>query len=1192
MSESTHQSPEAQAKLEAVLAEYLRSVENGRPLDRQSLLAAHPDLADDLESFFQNRDAMQRLAEPLKAAADGPTLVAAVAGAGRDGKIVRYFGDYELVEEIARGGMGIVYRARQINLNRVVALKMILSGQLAHEADVKRFYAEAEAAARLDHPGIVPIFEIGEHEGQHYFSMAFIEGQSLAGKVAGGPIPPREAAELVSRVAEAVQYAHDKGIIHRDLKPANVLLDRTGQPRVTDFGLAKQLAGDSGLTGSGQVLGTPGYMPPEQAAGRVSQIGPQSDVYSLGAILYCLLTGRPPFQAASPMDTLMQVLEQEPVPVRQLNARVARDLETICLKCLEKDPRRRYVSAQELSEDLQRFLAGRPIRARPNTIFERAAKWVKRRPAAAGLLASAIVVPLILLLGSLWFTIRLREERNYAQGQETLAKARLWSSLYEQARAERLVGNRSRALEILAEAARAKRTPELRREAIEAVISPGLALRHEIPFGSAQVVKFSPDGSYVAVHGKWGYGPGWQSGDPPDADVSRLMVWALPSGKLMVQKRLPLTSGENFWLGSNSFIPSTVAAYEAFALSPRSGWGAIKLMPEQKIQFWDLAADQLATTIDAPAFTPILFNRDGALVALLSKENPTQTQIWNVDEGQPAGKPVIGQPVAFVGDEELIVADGARLRRVNFHSGDVLSATPEDALWLLAVSHDGRMAAVSKEENIPGNPVVIWDLIAGRELATLPNVGHRTYRQSYELQFSPDGRLLAFHQTPEPNSVKIWGCSSNTMKASFPGVVCGEGTWNQYQTAAFSPNGSMLATYVRTKSADLQIWDTESQRPCGALRSDHSPLWSPDGRWLATIGPGKVKLAVNNALYDFVQAGGASALSTLSPATEHAAGELVLFDRAGTVATVDFPVDSMKPKPFAVAGLARGQSDRVLSPPDASPLNRPQNAEELAGFTSSRKLVSWDPVGNRLAILARAWWQSAGNEPQRGGTYSSDYDGCLAVWNLNSDRRTPVWTDFPRKLITCLATSPDGKYLAAGDQRGVQFYDLADGKKLQFFECARKWTSYEKLEEGWTQRSGSGGGLPWEYVKSFPVHDLRFSPDGTRLYAAADEGRIFSFEAATGRELAVWEGHEGAVLALALHPDGKLIASGGTDRTIRIWDADSGQELAAGEAHRAEVSALAFDAEGAWLASGSSDGSVKLWNLPWVRQELARLGLE
>jgi WD40 repeat protein len=248
-------------------------------------------------------------------------------------------------------------------------------------------------------------------------------------------------------------------------------------------------------------------------------------------------------------------------------------------------------------------------------------------------------------------------------------------------------------------------------------------------------------------------------------------------------------------------------------------------------------------------------------------------------------------------------------------------------------------------------------------------------------------------------------------------------------------------------------------------------------------------------------------------------------------------------------------------------------------------------VHKRLAILAQAWWRKPGNA-ERAGTFSADYDGCLAVWDLNSDRRSPAWADFPRKLITCLATSPDGKYLAAGDQQGVQFYDLADGRKLNFCECARKWTSYEKLEEGWTQRGGSGGGVPYEYVKSFTVHDLRFSPDGGRLYAAVDEGRIYSFDVSTGRELGVWEGHEGAVVALALRPDGNLLASGGADRTVRLWDTVSGQELAAWEAHRAEVSALSFDAAGDWLASGSTDGAVRLWNLPWVHQELVRLGLE
>ena len=259
--------------------------------------------------------------------------------------------------------MGVVYQARQVSLNRPVALKMILAGQLAGDDEVKRFYLEAEAAANLDHPGIVPIYEIGEHEGQHFFSMGFVEGTSLAAKVAGGPLPPNEAASLIVKVAEAVQFAHEKGVIHRDLKPANVLLDSQGQPKVTDFGLAKKLQADSGLTHTGQVMGTPSYMPPEQAEGK--NVGPAADVYALGAILYCLLTGRPPFQAATPMDTLLQVIGQDPVPVRQLNATVPKDLETICLKCLEKDPRRRYGSARALAEELNRFLSGEPIVARP-----------------------------------------------------------------------------------------------------------------------------------------------------------------------------------------------------------------------------------------------------------------------------------------------------------------------------------------------------------------------------------------------------------------------------------------------------------------------------------------------------------------------------------------------------------------------------------------------------------------------------------------------------------------------------------------------------------------------------------------------------------------------------------------------------------------------------------------------------------
>ncbi len=314
---------------------------------------------------------------------------------------VRYFGDYELIREIARGGMGVVFQARQVSLNRTVALKMILAGQLADETDVKRFYTEAEAAANLDHPGIVPIFEVGQHEGQHYFSMGFVEGQSLSQRLAGGPLPPREAAELMRRVSEAIEYAHQRGVIHRDLKPANILLDQNGNPRVTDFGLAKKIQGDSGLTGSGQIMGTPSYMPPEQAGGPRGEVGPAADVYALGATLYALVTGRPPFQAATAMDTVLQVITDEPVSPRRLNPALDRDIETICLKCLEKEPSKRYTSAQALADELARFLAGEPILARPIGPPARLWRWCRRRPVVAGLgTAVAALVLFVAIAGS------------------------------------------------------------------------------------------------------------------------------------------------------------------------------------------------------------------------------------------------------------------------------------------------------------------------------------------------------------------------------------------------------------------------------------------------------------------------------------------------------------------------------------------------------------------------------------------------------------------------------------------------------------------------------------------------------------------------------------------------------------------------------------------------------------------------
>jgi serine/threonine protein kinase len=309
---------------------------------------------------------------------------------------VRYFGDYELLEEIARGGMGIVYRARQVSLDRVVAVKMLLSGPLSSPELVKRFRAEASAAASLLHPNIVAIHEVGVHQGLQYFAMDFVEGQSLAKLLGNGPLPAKRAAAYLKTIAEAIHYAHERGLLHRDLKPSNVLIDSSDQPRVTDFGLARRLEGDSELTLSGQVLGSPNYMPPEQAEAKRGQLSRRSDVYALGAMLYHVLTGRPPFVGETISDTLGQVINSEPVSPRLLNPSVPRDLETLCLKCLEKEPAKRYPTAQALVDELSRFLRNEPIEARPISPLEKMWRGCRRKPALTGLSAATVLLLLTL----------------------------------------------------------------------------------------------------------------------------------------------------------------------------------------------------------------------------------------------------------------------------------------------------------------------------------------------------------------------------------------------------------------------------------------------------------------------------------------------------------------------------------------------------------------------------------------------------------------------------------------------------------------------------------------------------------------------------------------------------------------------------------------------------------------------------
>jgi hypothetical protein len=397
--------------LDAVIAAYVQQVEAGAVPDREALLARHPDLAERLRAYFADCDRLDRQAGDLRLAQDSNrTADGEEQPGGRPH--VRYFGDYELLEVVARGGMGVVYKARQVSLNRLVALKMILQAALAAPRDLARFRAEAEAAAILDHPNIVPIYEVGEHHGQQYYAMRFIEGTSLARQPRADP---RTETQRLTAITRAVYHAHQRGILHRDLKPSNILVDTAGTPFVTDFGLAKRVDGNRSLTESGAVVGTPRYMAPEQASAR-KDLTVAADVYSLGVVLYERLTGRTPFSSEDILELLLQVREDKPPRPSAITPGLNRDLETVCLKCLEKEPAKRYASAEALADDLDRWLRGEPILARPVGPAERWWRWCRRNPALAGL-SSGLALTLAAGTGiSLAFAFRAEER---AQGERS-----------------------------------------------------------------------------------------------------------------------------------------------------------------------------------------------------------------------------------------------------------------------------------------------------------------------------------------------------------------------------------------------------------------------------------------------------------------------------------------------------------------------------------------------------------------------------------------------------------------------------------------------------------------------------------------------------------------------------------------------------------------------------------------------------
>jgi len=1062
-----------------VCCEYLQ----GRPND------------DQVVSLLRDSDALL---------AGEPTSAGSKTSGVPIGTRVRYFGDYELLEEIARGGMGIVYKARQTRLNRIVALKMILARSFATKEDVRRFHFEAEAAAHLQHPGIVPVFEVGEHEGQHYYSMGFVDGAPLATRLAVEVLPPADAAALIKQVADAVQFAHEAGVIHRDLKPANILLDKAGMPHVTDFGLAKRVEGDSELTASGQVVGTPSYMPPEQAAGRIDRIGPTADVYGLGAILYAALTSRPPFQADRPVDTLMQVLEREPVSPRTLNPSVPRDLETICLKCLEKDRGRRYQSAAELAAELERFLDGRPITARPLGVMARCWRWCRRQPVTAALIAAVFVS---LCVGTAVATYFAFEADRRAKGE---AEQR---SLAEQRERE---ANDARDL-----AQQAQQTAEAE------TVKTREALRE-----SERSYYFN---LITTAHLEWQANNLQRARELLNAAPNQLRHWdELRNWEYDYLQRL--CNSESMTLRGHSQWAMSVA------FSSDGNWLASGSR-DRTIRLWDLSTGQTRHVLRGHdgAITRVAFSRDGRWLASSSEDK--SIRLWDVAKGEliqvlgshanPAGD------VAFSPDGTRVASVGndRKIKIWNVDARELVSTFQQDfaPVYRLFYSPDGsRLAVVTGGSARSPGMVKVLDATTGRVLKTLR--GHESFATC--VSFSPDGQLVASGSFD--GSVRIWNVDTGAELLTF------DGHSNFITSLAFSGDGQRIAT----ASSDLQegggrgagevkVWNAKTGQVELVLRGHTERVrqvaFSHDDSRIATAGyDGTVKIWSSRRQNHSLTIAGQSTVMAVAVSPDSrriatAGSNVTIWDAATGSELSSFSGHSTN------VGLVAFHQDgaRVVS-------SGPREPVKVWDSQSGEELFSFDRHGSGVTGLCL--------HPDGRRIATAGSDQTVRIWDLSSGREE-LAIPFTQRTVVAISLDNDGKRIAVGFGNGrIAIHNAEDGSEHLSLAGHEKRiaqvafspdgsliasSSLDGTTKLWEVRSGNLRHTLVGHTRN--VTDVSFSPNGTRLATGSRDETVRLWDVRTGQPVLTLRGHPQGVLALEFSPDGGNLVSGGYGNSLRIW---------------------------------------------------------